>query len=254
MDELNVIIPAYGNTDILTRLLKSFEGVVEQEKIIVRDDASGDKEAIELLKGTDCRVRIGKKNLGFAGNVNSCFVAVTEPYVAIVNSDVYLDSEVNPFISCLKILRNDRDVGVVGIMLLHDDGTIQHGGVEIDFSYGLDVRHRGVNSENVEDYALVEDTAMVTGAFMVMRSQVYREMWGFEEIFGRGYFEDTDFCMRLLKKGYKVIYNGKTFAYHTGSVSFTRSGLGNPRENFEIFKRRHYDYLKKHKDDDRISK
>jgi GT2 family glycosyltransferase len=40
------------------------------------------------------------------------------------------------------------------------------------------------------------------------------------ESFGRGYAEETDFCMKALKKGYIHVLDDATFIYHIGGVSF----------------------------------
>ena len=59
------------------------------------------------------------------------------------------------------------------------------------------------------------------GFCMFIKRQALNEAGFFdEELFGRGYGEENDLCMRFAKRGWKNILNGNLFIYHKGNSSF----------------------------------
>lgn len=59
---------------------------------------------------------------------------------------------------------------------------------------------------------------------MAIRKQAYTEVGGLDESFGLGYYEDTDFSMRVAAKGYPMVFTESVFVYHKGSESFAAAG------------------------------
>jgi GT2 family glycosyltransferase len=59
------------------------------------------------------------------------------------------------------------------------------------------------------------------GFCLYIKRSVLDQMGYFnEKQFGRGYAEETDFCMRAFKQGYIHILDDATYIYHIGGVSF----------------------------------
>ena len=56
-------------------------------------------------------------------------------------------------------------------------------------------------------------------AFLIKR-QVIREAGLFDEIYGRGYNEENDFCMRIREQGYRIMKANHAYVFHMGRVSF----------------------------------
>jgi len=59
------------------------------------------------------------------------------------------------------------------------------------------------------------------GFCMYIRRDVLEHLGYFDEAkFEKGYAEETDFCMRALKKGFLHVLDDSTYIYHVGGVSF----------------------------------
>ena len=61
----------------------------------------------------------------------------------------------------------------------------------------------------------------ITGFCMLIPRKVFQEIGYFDERFGKGNFEDDDYCFRAIYKGYKLLIANDSFIFHFGSVSFS---------------------------------
>ncbi len=64
-----------------------------------------------------------------------------------------------------------------------------------------------------------------------------------DETFGKGYGEENDFCMSVLKRGFKNILCDNTFVYHKGGQSFKESTLKLMKENSVKLAKKHPEYF-----------
>jgi GT2 family glycosyltransferase len=78
---------------------------------------------------------------------------------------------------------------------------------------------------------------------MMVRSDIFQQLSGFDPVFGPFGPEDVDFSLRLQKAGYKVMYVPKAVGYHEVSHTF---GKGYSEEyarhksrHWLLFMRRH---------------
>ena len=76
------------------------------------------------------------------------------------------------------------------------------------------------------------DVDSISGACMMFRKEIFSKIGQFDENFFL-YFEDTDFCYRILKKEYKVVYNPECKIVHYKPESFKNSNLS---VNLEFYK------------------
>lgn len=123
-----------------------------------------------------------------------------------------------------------RDVGAVGARLLYGDGTIQHAGVVLGIEgvaghecVGEAPRDGGYFGRS----HVLRSAAAVTGACLATRRDLFLQMdGGFDELNFKVAFNDVDFCMRLRKAGYRVVYNPFAVLYHLESKSRGRDVAG----------------------------
>jgi len=90
-------------------------------------------------------------------------------------------------------------------------------------------------------------TDWLCGAVMLIRTNVIRELGGFDSRFFL-YFEETDLCLRTLRAGHELWAVGKARAVHAGGLSARKVDPGlEPGQDLAIhfFPSRYY-YLTKH--------
>lgn len=112
------------------------------------------------------------------------------------------------------------DVGAVGVRLLYEDGTIQHGGVVL----GGRAVHEGIGQRPGEGgylgrTALQRNCSAVTGACLATRKSLFVELGGFDENHLKVAFNDVDYCLKVRATGLSVIYTPFATLYHFESKS-----------------------------------
>ncbi len=113
-------------------------------------------------------------------------------------------------------------IGVVGAHLLYPNGLIQHGGVLIGMGgvaghlYHL---HKDGSHGYFNDLFALRDVGAVTGACLGVHRDIYLKVGGFnEERLGIA-FNDTDFCMKVLSNGYRIVQDPNVRLVHKESIT-----------------------------------
>jgi O-antigen biosynthesis protein len=115
-------------------------------------------------------------------------------------------------------------VAAVGALLVYPNGRIQHAGVILGvggIAGHADAGEARHNSGYHERLLVDQDVSCVTGACMVVRRDVFQATGGFDESLP-GAFNDVDFCLRLRKAGWRIVWTPHAQLYHRESVSIGR--------------------------------
>jgi glycosyltransferase involved in cell wall biosynthesis len=114
------------------------------------------------------------------------------------------------------------DVGAVGAKLYYPDNTLQHGGVILgpggvaghELLYAPRSSGGYFNSLN-----LTRAVSCVTGACLATRRAIFEEVGGFNDRDLKIAYNDVDFCVRVRKAGYKILWTPHAELYHFESAS-----------------------------------
>ena len=113
------------------------------------------------------------------------------------------------------------DVGAVGARLYYEDDTVQHAGVVVGFG-GIAGHCFVQQKRDATGYChriiCAQDYSAVTAACMMVKREAFDKVHGLSEEFQVA-FNDIDFCLRLGKAGYLVVYNPYAELYHYESKS-----------------------------------
>jgi GT2 family glycosyltransferase len=231
------IIPVHNRADLLGCLLDSIaQQTVPFAEIVVVDNGSTDGAA-EIARDRGCRVIEMGENAGFSRAVNHGWKAASTKWVAILNSDVELDSR---WIDRLMAGIGDADYAT-GIIRDAIDRTA------IDGTYDLVSRAacawRAGHGEPAHETSSRSSIAIAPGTACVFRRDVLDRLNGFDERYG-SYLEDVDLGLRCLQEGFTGVYIPDAVAYHRGSATL---GRWNPQvvrlisRNQLLLVARHYD-------------
>lgn len=211
---ISIVIPTINQTKMLFDCIESFVNYngKEHEIIVVED---GSVLGIQAQVQTYC-AKNGYKfipnqvNSGFSVTVNKGIRAASGDIVVLVNNDVkFTRPVVDEFVETFE---RDPMIGVVGGLLFYPDGRVQHGGMfRVNHQFG----HRGwhkpyavANEVNSDGYMIG-----VTGALFGIRKKMADDIGLLRE----DYFlscEDTEYCLRTWRKGWRVFYSHKIQAIH----------------------------------------
>jgi GT2 family glycosyltransferase len=114
------------------------------------------------------------------------------------------------------------EIGAVGAKLLFPDGTIQHAGVLLGIGGIAGHAHKYLAAEE-EGYQLrlhlAHNLSAVTAATLVVRKALFEAVGGFDAINFAVNYNDVDFCLRLIKAGYRNLYCPDAVLIHHESKS-----------------------------------
>lgn len=155
----------------------------------------------------------GKYNWSLFNNAG--VAASRGEYLLFMNDDIeVLEPE---WIQALLEHAQRSEVGIVGTQLLYPDGKVQHGGIFIAGG-GFHGRHsfRFAPGDEPGQFGMAlaqRDAFAVTGACVLVRRSVYDDVGGFDESHDV-VNNDVDFCLRVRKKGYNIVYTPFTALTH----------------------------------------
>lgn len=212
--KVSIIIPVYNNFEYTRQCIWSIvrnTGDVSYE-IIVADDCSTDKTCVieDIIKGVK-HIKTGN-NCGFLKNCNHASRYAEGEYVLFLNNDTIVqDNWLMPLISCIE---NDASVGLVGSKFIYPDNTLQEAG-GIVFRDGTAMNYgRNKNPEDIE-FNYVKEVDYISGASILLKKELWKELNGFDVRFAPAYCEDSDLAMRIrYEKKLKVIYQPKSEVVH----------------------------------------
>jgi GT2 family glycosyltransferase len=228
---VSVLIPTRDRADLLERCLDSlgFYGYQTLEVIVI-DNGSTEPETRILLERSGAKVVRVDEAFNFSRLINLGAAVATGEYLLWLNNDTEaLDSD---WIDSMVEHAQRPDVGAVGARLLYEDGTAQHEGIV--FVNGEiaaeDARHLNWSGVRGFSYAIQNHSA-VTGACLMTRTSLFRELGGMDEGFHVA-FGDLDYCMRLRERGYLITYTPYAELKHLEGASRGSLALSHEAHRF----------------------
>lgn len=222
---VSILIP---NKDHVADLKKCMDSIEEKStyrnfEFVIVENNSIEEETFayykEIEKRDNVRVLYYKEDFNYSRINNFGAKEANGEYILLLNNDTEMiepDSMKEMLDICMR-----PDVGIVGAKLLFEDNTIQHAGVIIGFGgvaghafIGQDRDDNGYFSRIIS----VQDLSAVTAACLMVRRSVFDEVEGLNEEF-KVAFNDIDFCLKVRKAGYLVVYNPYAQFYHYESKS-----------------------------------
>lgn len=226
-----VILVAFGGRDdtlaCITTLLKSD---YSNFKIILVDNDSWDDTSEQVSeKYPDVEIIRSDKNLGFAGGNNLGIDRAIETgarYIFLLNND----TEIAPDAISLLVQSAEKieNLGVIGPMIYYheDKDLIWSAGGKIDYSWS-NLYHRGIRTKDAMEFSTNEEVDYLTGCAIMFPAKRVGEIGKLDESYWM-YYEDADFCQRIKKAGYSVIFEPGAKVWH--KVSSSTGGNLAPRK------------------------
>lgn len=226
--DLSIIVLSYNTKDItdecLSRLPKGAE-------VIAVDNASEDG-SVEMVEKKYPWVKLikSKANLGFAKGNNLAMKHSNSPVVLFLNSDCFVEKDT--LNKALEYFKNNS-CDMLGVKLTYEDGRLQPSAGELPdllntcaWIFGLT---NSFHPKNKKFFAKAKQVGWVTGAFLMMRKEVFEKTGGFDEkIFM--YMDEVDLCKRINMAGYKVCFTPDIAVTHLQRASQTDSTASFVRE------------------------
>ncbi len=206
--DVSVVIVTYNSQDDIAACVES---VLAQNgvsfEVIVVDNASAD-ETLTRLKRLDVKTIASSENLGFGRGCNLGFSHSKGRYVYVLNPDAQLVGEKALAVLC-KAMDEHPAWGMAGTKVCDAAG----GNEIVPW-----LQYPGQRHVRQDFSGLPGEIAWVIGASMIFRSEIYKQLGGFDPNFFL-YGEETDLCLRVRKSGFEIGYVPEAAVRHIGGAS-----------------------------------
>jgi N-acetylglucosaminyl-diphospho-decaprenol L-rhamnosyltransferase len=232
MSDIGIVIVTYNSQEHIGPCLDA--ALPTGARIVVVDNASQDGTIAEAAR-RGVQVIANSTNCGFATAVNQGFVVLDCAYVLLLNPDSVVLSSLDALREAcalpqaagaggrlvdflgkdqtgFMVRRLPRPLDLVLEALLHNrvwpGNPVNRKYRSLDLNYGSRL-----------------EVQQPAGAFLMVRSAVWKELGGLDEKFFPLWFEDVDFCRRAKDRGYRWFFVPDAVAKHTGAHSIVKLTL-----------------------------
>ena len=218
--KVSVVVLTYNNLEFTKACLHSLEAhswYPDWELVIV-DNASSDGTADHLraYAAANPRVRLilNEENLGFAAGNNCGLRAASGDYLIVLNNDTYVTR--GWMLDLVRHFRRSPDLGLLGPVTNNIGNEAK---IEIQYT---DMVEMASAAYAYTSRRCGEKLAVAVAAFfcVAMPRMVYEKVGDLDERFGLGFFEDDDYCQRVMQAGYRIAVAEDVFVHHHLSASF----------------------------------
>jgi GT2 family glycosyltransferase len=239
---VSILLVLYNRAELTLACLRSLLPHLEAAaaEVVLVDNASRDETAKLLPRICGAKVICNRDNRGYAAGVNRAAEAAAGDYLLLLNNDTQLLGD--SLNAAARFLSAHNEVAAVGGRIILLDGTLQEAGCTVwregdVFQYG-----RG-DCPTAPQYLFQRDVDHCSGAFLMTRRAAFEKMGGLDRAFGLGYFEDLDYCVRLWRAGWRVVYLPDVAVLH-----YENASSGNPERVLDLYRRNHLYFTRKHAD------
>ena len=238
--ELAIVFVNWNGAAFLCRAVESivaFPPTVEYEVVVI-DNASTDDSisllrsntaAKKLIENNQLRIIENTENRGFGAANNQAFAATNTPFVLLLNPDAEITE--GTIDRLIKTVQANSRVAAAGPKILNRDGSVQISvwrnppaawDIVLSSLKLYLLLPRSVRGELLLgghwDHNRERSVPMLAGAAILVRRDVIETVGGFDERYHM-YGEDHDWCLRITRAGWLLMFEPEAVVIHQGGCS-----------------------------------
>ncbi|MEY4462350.1 MAG: hypothetical protein RLY98_890 [Bacteroidota bacterium] len=227
-----VVILNWNGKQLLEQFLPSVVQYSKEATVYVADNASTD-DSVAFIKDQfpEVSIVVNPTNTGYAGGYNDALQHIEADVYALVNSDIEVTE--NWLQSIIKAFQNEPTTAIIQPKILDykNKDYFEYAGAAGGFidQYGYPFcRGRIFNTleKDLGQYDTNQEIFWASGACFFIRSNVYKELKGFDTSFF-AHQEEIDLCWRAINKGHTIKYLFESKVFHVGGATLQQ---GNPKK------------------------
>src|SRR5207247_550242 len=185
-----------------------------------------------------------RENRNFLLAVNQAAEHARGQYLLLLQHKAHLLADA--LRAALATIRGRADIGAVRCKVILLDGTLQEAG-SIVWRDGSCLGYGRGDTPFAPSYMFRRDVDYCSGAFLLTPRSLWERLGGFDESFTPAYYEETDYCMRLWQRGYRVVYEpgAAVLHYEFASSQSVTGATGLQSAHQLVFAARHRSALDK---------
>lgn len=208
MKKLSFVVPAYNSEDYLEKCVESILKIGKEIEIIIVDDGSKDKTS-EIADNYQAEypgicIAVHQENKGHGGAINTGIKYVTGKYVAVIDSDDWVDKDAGARI-LLKIDKTKADLIICNYIYTYSDArkdqVIDYKDVFVNEKV---IGWNQVNKFKITQYLMIH-SCIFNAAFL-------KKNW--IDLPENVFYEDNLFVNALLSRTKTILYLNEDFYYY----------------------------------------
>lgn len=214
---ISIILNTNRRDDTLACLASLARNSYKNHQIIILDNNSTDG-SVQAIRSNHPSVQVVEltENLGYAGNNNvgiKAAMAAGADWVFVLNEDTLLAPD------CLAQLvavgESDPQIGIVGPMVYHFDepDTIQSAGGMLGPRWKS--LHLAKNEKDTGQFVKPHSVEWISGCGILVRRAVIEQIGMIDDRFFI-YWEETEWCLRAAKAGWRIMHVPQAKLWHKG--------------------------------------
>lgn len=218
--ELSVLIVGYNTKVLVDECLRGlYEHTAGVDFEVLFVDCSNDGSDKMLAKDfPQVRVIENTQNLGFGRGNNLLAKHARGERLLLLNPDTIISDNAIGELNRLAKSTPYEDAGAWGGMTILPDGRVDPGcrqsGAGLKYLVYRTLGMRSASEAGLAPNATdPQDVPVLTGAFMMVRRDVWEQLGGFDESFFL-YCEETELCLRIRRAGHRIVMTPKSRITH----------------------------------------
>lgn len=237
MTKCDIIIPVYNAPEYVNFCMYALFNNTDMKnvgKVFLLDDCSNSitYSLLENLKeryGKQIEIVHNKKNLGFIKNVNQGFKLCKEKYVLLLNTDCFVAKHTVE--KLINHMESNEQIGLICPICSNAANLTLE--MYPGYSYMMmdELLEKHFKGKNF-------DACTVVGNCLMISHKCIDDVGGFDEIYGMGYGDETDYQFKAMEKGFLAKVAIDTYVFHKAEVSFNTTNKKRSErleENRKIF-------------------
>lgn len=241
-----IIILNWNGLSVTLDCIRSVKQTCYSHFVILLVDNDSTDGSFELAKELfpDIEFLKNQENLGFAGGNNQgikfAFCDMAADFVVLLNNDTVVDS--GWLKALVELTYRFPDIGVVGSKIFYFDKPEM-----IWCTGGSFGKWRGVPTQlrqkEIDSHLFEEpyDVDYVSGCSMLITRKAFKDV-GYLDTDYFLYFEETDWCARAKRKGYRIMIAPQSYVWH--KVGFTTGAVDSALHTYYMI-RNNYAFITK---------
>ena len=221
---LMIVIPVYDDAEATLACLEALEAARPQKlphRIVIIDDDAPDpalRRLLEDIEAHGCTLLRNPVNLGFAASVNRALaLRHADEDALLLNADAFLPPGA---IERLAAAASETGVGTVTPLSNNGEDTSMPRRFRENPLPPVEQRRRIDALAAAANAGHRIDLPNGVGFCLYVAAAALNAVGPLSTAFGRGYYEDVEFCLRAAAKGFRNVCAADVYVGHAGSRSF----------------------------------
>lgn len=235
--DISIITINYNGLQETCQLIETLQQYPQKcscEIIVVDNGSIQDEAKILQAKYPYIRSIRSERNLGFSGGNNLGIRVAKGKCIFLLNNDTLVSDD--SLVYLFETLMSSSNIGAVSpkIKFAYPPRNIQFAGFTPLSKYTLRNRAIGYNEPDKGQFDIPRTTHFLHGAAMMVKHEVIEKIGLMPEIYFL-YYEEMEWCTRMLEHGYQLWYEPRCTIYHKESRS---TGINSPLKTYYLTRNR----------------